>query len=175
MQKGVMRKRRPSPLSEYGRQLEAKQGLKRDYELRERQFKNYVKSILEETGRKEDASQLLLRKLESRLDNVVFRAGLARTRSEARQMVAHGHVRVNNAKAAIPSYRVKKDDVISISPLASEKTLFRNAKLGLAKYQSPAWIKLNKDAMEATILELPKIEELQITVDIPLVFEFYSR
>ncbi len=170
-----MRKRRPSQLSEYGKQLAAKQGLKGDYELRERQFKNYVKSVLQESGLKEDASQLLLRKLESRLDNVVFRTGLARTRSEARQMVAHGHIFVNGKKTAIPSYRVKKGDVVSVGPLASQKTLFKNAKLGLAKFQPPAWITLNKDSMEATIGDLPKVEELQITVDIPLVFEFYSR
>ncbi len=170
-----MRKRRPSPLSEYGRQLQAKQELKRDYELRERQFKKYVKAILNQAQRKVDASELLLMSLETRLDNAVFRAGFAQTRSQARQMVTHGHIMVCGKKAAVPSYQIKKDDVVSISPSALKKTLFKNVQLGIVKYQPPSWIELNKEKMEAKISDLPKIAELQITVDMPLVFEFYSR
>lgn len=175
MQKGVVRKRRPSQLSEYGKQLQAKQNLKRDYNLRERQFKKYVHEILEDTRRKEDASLLLLTKLETRLDNAVFRTGFALSRLQARQMVTHGHILVNGIKVGTPSYHVQKGDVISLAIPSQKKTLFTNAKLLLSKYQPPSWIELQKEKMESKIIEFPKTEDIQITVDIPLVFEFYSR
>jgi len=115
MQKGIMRKRRPAPLSEYGRQLKEKQDLKAQYNLREKQFKNYVKEVLGKRAHG-DSPELFLQKLERRLDNVVFRSGLASTRKQARQMVSHGHFLVNKRKVDVPSFEVKKGDVISLRP-----------------------------------------------------------
>ncbi len=175
MQKGVVRKRRPGQLSEYGRQLQAKQGLRNEYGLRERQFKKYVRTILDRSKHDQDASHVLLRNLETRLDNIVFRMGFAQSRLQARQMVNHNHIMVNGKIIGIPSYRVEKGDVISITPSAANKILFKNARLRIEKFQPPSWIELNKEKMEAKIIDFPKFEDIQITVDIPLVFEFYSR
>ena len=174
MQKGVLRKRRPTPPSEYARQLQQKQELKRAYNLRERQFKNYVKKTMlgKEKG---DTSEVLIQALETRLDNAVFRMGMAPTRPQARQMVSHGHFRVNGKPAGAPSFRLKKGDVISVRPQSAEKILFKNAKLGLKKYQRPTWIELNRETMEAKIIEKPSLQEAAPGVEVPLVFEFYSR
>lgn len=175
MQKGVVRKRRPSQPSEYGRQLQAKQELKRDYNLQERQFKNYVNEILGRSNHEEEASHVLLKKLETRLDNAVFRAGFAKSRLQARQIITHGHIIVNGKKVSSPAYQIKKGDIISPSPSALNKTLFKNAKLGIVKYNPPPWMEINKETMESKIIEFPSAQDIQITVDIPLVFEFYSR
>ncbi len=169
-----MRKRRPTPLSEYGRQLQQKQDLKTQYNLREKQLKNYVKEVLGGSSRG-DSPELFVQKLERRLDNVVFRAGLAPTRKQARQMVSHGHFLVNGRKVDVPSFQVKKADVISVRPSSLERTLFKNALLGLKKYEAPSWILLNKEKPEIIIQQLPSLTEAASTVEIPLIFEFYSR
>lgn len=175
MQKGVMRKRRASPPSEYGRQLQAKQDLKREYNLRERQFKNYVKSILGQSHGEADTSELLLQKLETRLDGFVYRAGFASTRSQARQQVGHGHFMVNGKPTRVPSYQISKNETVSVNPSSLGKTMFKNIQLSLQKFQPPAWITLDKEKMEGKIAEFPRLEEVNAGVDISLVFEFYSR
>ncbi len=175
MQKGVVRKRRPSQLSEYGRQLQAKQELKRDYNLRERQFKNYVNEILGRSKHEGEASHLLLKKLETRLDNAVFRSGFAKSRLQARQIITHGHILVNGKRVSTPSYQITKGEVVSLGAAALNKTLFKNVIVSIAKYSPPSWIELDKEKMESKIIEFPTSQDIQITVDIPLVFEFYSR
>jgi small subunit ribosomal protein S4 len=174
MQKGVMRKRRPTPLSEYGRQLQEKQNLKEQYNLREKKLKSYVKEALSKRAHG-DSPELFLQKLERRLDNVVYRAGFAPTRKQARQMVGHGHFLVNARKIDVPSFEVKKGDVISVRPSSLERTLFKNTLLGLKKYEAPSWILLDKEKPEITIQKLPSLAEAAPTVEIPLIFEFYSR
>lgn len=174
MQKGVMRKRRPTPVSEYGRQLAQKQDLKGQYNLREKQLKNYVKEVLGKRTHGE-SPELFLQKLERRLDNVVFRAGFAPTRKQARQMVSHGHFLVNGRKVDVPSYEVKKEDVISPRPSSLGRTLFKNIALGLKKYETPSWLQLNKENLEVVVKQLPSLAEAAPTVEIPLIFEFYSR
>ena len=174
MQKGVMRKRRPSPQSEYGRQLEEKQNLKAQYNLREKQFKRSVKEALGKTAHG-NSPELFLQKLERRLDNVVFRSGLASTRKQARQMVSHGHFLVNDRKVDVPSFEVKKGDSISVRPSSLQRTMFKNALLGLKKYEAPSWILLDKEKPEITIKLLPSLAEIAPSVEIPLIFEFYSR
>ena len=143
MQTGVVRKRRPTPLSEYGRQLKEKQELKNQYNLREKQMKNYVKRALGKI-KHGDTPELLLQQLERRLDNVVFRAGFAPTRRQARQMVSHGHFMFNGRKVTIPSLQVKKGDVILVRPASVQRTLFKNLLLGIKKYEAPLWLSLNK-------------------------------
>lgn len=176
MQKGVVRKRAPAPLSEYGRQLKEKQTLKMQYALRERQFRNYVKKALS-LGRKGsgNALELLMRTLERRLDNVVFRMGMAQTRAQARQLVTHGHFVVKGKPIDVPSYQVELEDVVSVRPSSLKKELFKNIQLGLKKYQPPAWLELNSEKMEAKMLREPTLEEASATVELPLIFEFYSR
>ncbi|MBI1971652.1 MAG: 30S ribosomal protein S4 [Candidatus Wildermuthbacteria bacterium] len=174
MQKGVVRKRRTSPPSEYARQLMAKQELRREYNLKERQFKRYVKEVL---GRRlgKDTSELLMEQLERRLDNAVFRMGLAETRSQARQMVGHGHIVVNGKIMDIPSHTVEEGDTVSIHPSSKQNILFKNAMLRIKKYNPPAWIELDREQGSAKIIRFPQVQDLSLNVDIPLVFEFYSR
>ena len=169
-----MRKRRPKPQSEYGKQLQEKQDLKGQYNLREKQFKRYVKVALEKSGHG-DSSELFLQKLERRLDNVVYRAGFAPTRKQSRQMVSHGHFRVNGKKVDIPSYEVKKGDIISVREASLQRTLFKNILLGLKKYEAPSWRSLNKEKPEIGILQFPSLAEIAPSVEISLIFEFYSR
>ena len=174
MQKGVVRKRRTSPLSEYGKQLREKQELKAQYNLRERQFKKYVVDSLAERKEK-SAEELFMQRLEGRLDNVVYRMGMAQTRKQARQIVSHGHFTVNGHIVDVPSYSVKRGDSISVRPQSKESTFFKNVKLALKKYQPPSWMEMDKENMEAKIKEEPGLEEIAPTVQLPLVFEFYSR
>ena len=174
MQKGVMRKRRPKPRSEYGRQLQEKQDLKGQYNLREKQCKRYVKVALDKSGHG-DSPELFLQKLERRLDNVVYRAGFAPTRKQSRQMVSHGHFLVNGKKMDIPSFEVKKGDVITVRSASLERTLFKNVLLGLKKYETPSWMSLDKEKPEISILQFPSLAEIAPSVEISLIFEFYSR
>lgn len=174
MQKGVVRKRRPAPLSEYGRQLQEKQELKKEYHLKEKQMKRYVKEVLEKAKTGESAA-LFFQKLEQRFDSIIFRAGMAQTRAQARQMVSHGHFLLNKRPVDIPSCGVKKGDVIIPRSSSQETSLFKNIKLGLKKYEPPSWIELNKETMEIKITGLPSLKEGVPAVEIPLIFEFYSR
>ncbi|HEX9722156.1 MAG TPA: 30S ribosomal protein S4 [Candidatus Paceibacterota bacterium] len=174
MQKGVVRKRRTPPLSEYGRQLQEKQELKGQYNLRERQFKQYVVQTLGK-GAGLNAAELLMQQLEKRLDSTVYRMGVAATRKQAKQMVSHGHFLVNGRSVNIPSYMVRREDVISLKPQHAQKTIFQNAKLTLKKYTAPTWLQLDKEKIEAKVLGVPSFDEVAPTVEIPLIFEFYSR
>ena len=174
MQKGVVRKRRTPPLSEYGKQLHEKQELKAQYNLRERQFQNYVEKTLEEQ-RGGNAEEQLMRQLERRLDNVVFRMGLADTRKQARQLVSHGHIQVNEKSVRVPSYQTKLREKVRVRPNSQALAFFKNRKLLLKKYEAPSWIALDKELMEAEVKGAPGLAEINPTVQIPLVFEFYSR
>lgn len=148
---GKGRRKKPTRgLSEYGAQLREKQKLKFSYGLRERQFANYVGKA-NKKGRG-DAKTYLLELLESRLDNVVFRLGLTDSRSQARQIISHGHIMINNRKVTIPSCRVKINDKISIRPQSINKTIFRDLDIKLKKYNPPSWINLDKDKKEGVII-----------------------
>lgn len=171
---GIKGKRRTSGLSEYGKELREKQKLKFWYGLDEKQFKNYVKEILARRG-KEDAEAALIKKLESRLDNVIFRLGFADSRLQARQMVSHGHFQVNSRKVNYPSYQVKKGDLISISPSSLKKNIFQNLKTKIKKHNPPSWLELDKEKLEAKVKGLPSLEEAAPPAEISAVFEYYSR
>ncbi len=173
MQKAVVRKRRTSPLSEYGKQLKEKQELKSQYNLRERQFRQYIRKVLEKGGG--NAEERLLQNLEKRLDNVVFRIGLAETRKQARQLVSHGHFFINEKRVRVPSCQVKKGDKIHVRPSSQETPFFKNRKLALKNYEPPSWLRLDKDRLEAEIQGTPELQHMGVTVQVPLVFEFYSR
>lgn len=163
------RKRRPS---EYGRQLAEKQKLRQTYGISERQFKNYFEAIAKRKGNKEE---LLISKLESRLDNVVFRLGWANSRGLARQLVSHGHILVNGRKVDIPSYQVREGDVIQIKEGSKKLALFLNLKAFLKKHESPAWLSLDKKKIEGKMISQPKLEDVGKIGELSMIIEYYSR
>ncbi len=161
--------------SEYGKELREKQKLKNWYNLRERQFKKYVKETLKARGKVEDATVLLIRKLESRLDNIVFRLGFASSRAQAKQLVSHGHFLVNGKRIDIPSHQVKRGDIIAVSSKFQKKPIAQNLKNFLKKYKTSSWLELNVEKLEGKVLNEPVIEEVAPSVEIPTIFEFYSK
>lgn len=172
---GQKGKRRRSPPSEYGKELREKQKLKSWYNLEEIQFKNYVKKVLGKKGRVEDTSALLIKILESRLDNVVFRLGLANSRTQARQLVSHGHILVNGKSMNVPSHQLKKGDVVAIKPSKIKKPIFQNLKNVLKKYKTPNWLQVDAEKMEGKIIGESSLEEAAPPVEISAIFEYYSR
>lgn len=158
-QHGKFRRR----LSEYGQQLREKQKVKRIYGVRERQFRRYLKEAL---GSKGKTGEVLLTLLERRLDNIAYRAGLARTRPHARQMVTHGLIKVNGRRVTIPSFLVSVGDKIALAK--KEFTLYDEVVC-------PSWIKLSKREKVAEIITLPGRDDVGAEIDESLVVEFYSR
>ncbi|MCX6791324.1 MAG: 30S ribosomal protein S4, partial [Candidatus Gribaldobacteria bacterium] len=128
-------------VSEYGKQLAEKQKLQKYYGLRAKQFGSYVKKVLHRRGKVDDATMVLVRALESRLDNVVFRLGFAKSRSEARQLVSHMHFKVNGKPVNIPSFETKKGMVITVEENKREKTAFKNLSLTWKNFSPPSWLK----------------------------------
>jgi small subunit ribosomal protein S4 len=168
--KGGRRGRRKQP-SEYGLQLIEKQKIRFTYGLSEKQLSNYVKKAVVAKGI--PASDKLFELLETRLDNVVYRTGLAHTRPLARQMVSHGHFLVNGKRTTVPSFTVKEGDVISLREGSKTSTLFTNAAAKLEKFKSPVWLSFDVKKMEAKITGRPKNEDTFL--DFNTVLEFYSR
>lgn len=168
------RKRRGA-VSEYKKSLTEKQTLKNLYGLSERQFKRYVKETLEKMGRVENVSDELIKVLEKRLDNVVFRLGVAKSRSHARQLVSHAYFLVNGKPVNIPSYQVDKDDVIAMKETKKKKPIFKDLALTLKNFQAPVWLAMNKEKLECRVVGNPSLAEVNPPVEISLVFEFYSR
>lgn len=172
---GQKGKRRPKPLSEYGKQLKEKQKLKNWYNLRETQFGNYVKSVLKKKGGAEGAPTKLIQLLEKRLDNVIFRLGFASSRNKARQIVSHRHILVNGRVVNIPSFSVKKGDKIQIRPSAFKKGVFKDLAPVLKKYSAPSWLLLKANQFEGTVKSEPIFEEAAPPIELSAVFEFYSK
>ena len=172
---GQKRKKRPAPLSEYGRELREKQKLKNLYNLKEVQFKNYVKEVLKKRGKVENASDLLVKILESRLDNVVFRLGFINSRKQARQLVSHGYFLVNGKSTNIPSRQLKKGDVIAIKPQKIKKAVFKDIKSMAKKIKTPNWLEFDIEKLEGKLKTEPTLEDITIPVEISSIFEFYSR
>jgi small subunit ribosomal protein S4 len=173
---GLQKKRRRGlSVSEYGKELAEKQKLKNYYGLRESQFKKYIEEILKSRQRAEDASLLLIKKLEKRLDNVVFRLGFARSRREARELVSHGHFLVDSKPVNIPSFEVQKGQAISVKETKKKKPFFKNLSIALKNYQPPVWLKLDREKLEGKVIEEPTGEDIGVPVDVSAIFEFYSR
>jgi small subunit ribosomal protein S4 len=172
---GKKGKRRASPLSEYGKELREKQKLKNWYNLKEAQFRKYVKEALLSRGKTEDASSILVKNLESRLDNVIFRLGIASSRIQARQLVSHGHFLVNGRSVNFPSYRVRKGDVVKIKPQSLKKNVFQSLSLKLKKQKTPSWLMIDVKNLEGKITGAPSFEEAAPPVEISAIFEHYSR
>jgi small subunit ribosomal protein S4 len=163
-----------SNLTEYGIQLKEKQKIRNVYGLSEKQFARYVKESTEEKGDRTPVDRLY-EKLERRLDNVVFRLGLAKSRTQARQMVAHGHFVVGKRKLTIPSYQVSQDEVIAVREGSRISPLFTSAKETLDKHAAPNWISVEPTKLTATVKGAPKYEKGELGFNFQTVIEFYSR
>ncbi len=163
--------KRPKALTEYGAQLVEKQKIRFSYGISERQLSNYVKKASQVKGA--GTAEKLFESLESRLDNAVYRMGLAPSRRGARQMVSHGHFIVNNHRVTIPSYELKSGDVVKIREGSKSSKLFENLGDRLKEYSSPAWVVFDTGALEGKVLAKPKNTESFL--DLNAVLEFYSR
>ncbi len=165
--------RGPRQKSAFGEQMIEKQKARFTYLLTEKTFSNYVRKAIE--GR-ESTVPTLFGLLESRLDNVVYRIGLATTRSGARQMTSHGHVTVNGKRVTIPSYQVYEGDVIGVREGSLKKPLFVGATERMKNFTPPVWIKTDPEKVQAVITGKPSIANKTDTLfDLNLVIEFYSR
>lgn len=166
---GKSKRRRPS---EYGQQLKEKQKVRALYGVGERQFQRYVDEAGREAGR---VGEQLMAKLEARLDNAVFRAGFALSRSIARQLVTHGHFTVNARRVDIPSFVVAPGMAIAVRPASRGRTPFHELVERLAKHTAPAWLELDAEALAARVVARPVPTDVSAIANIPLVVEYYSR
>jgi small subunit ribosomal protein S4 len=173
---------RPYPPGEHGRnrpkesehllQIREKQKAKRIYGLMERQFRNYYE---EATRRRGKPGEVMLQILESRLDNVVFRAGFAKSRDMARQLVRHGHFLVNGKKVDIPSYLVSERDIVEVRPKSFEMTPFVVARAEAGDRQVPGWLEAIPDKMRVLVHSLPSRQQIDTQVQEQMIVEFYSK
>ena len=165
-------KRASRKMSEYGLQLREKQKAKFIYGVLEKPFRNYFEKAQRMSGM---TGENLMRILESRLDNVVFRLGLARTRREARQIVDHKHVLVNGKQINIPSYQVKAGDVIEIKEKHKSSPRYKGITEVTAGRLVPEWLESDLEALKGTAKELPRRDEIDVPVDEMLIVELYSK
>lgn len=161
-------RRRPK-VSDYGMQLKEKQALRLQYNIHERQMRRYVADAKRLHGNTDD---LLVALLESRLDAIVFRAGLARSIYAARQYVTHGHITVNGKKVSFPAYKVRVNDVIQVKEKSRKLECFQEA---VRSSMPPAYLELTKSDLSAKYLYQPQRDEVPVVCEVPLVIEFYSR
>ena len=162
---------RRKKVSEYGAQLKEKQKVKFVYGILEKQFNRYFERAANMKGITGDN---MLQLLELRLDNVVYRLGLAKTRRMARQVVGHGHIRVNGKKVDIPSYSVKVGDVITLRPASAEKEMFKSLREGTSVL-TPKWLTFDAQNLTGTVNALPAREDIDLQVQENMIVEFYSR
>ncbi len=158
--------------SEYGMQLRAKQSARRYYGISESQFHKYFLMAERKAG---VTGTNLLQLCESRLDNVVYEAGMASSRAQARQLVNHAHFTVNGRKVDIPSYLLSSGDVVAVRERSKTTDEFKGIAEANASRPVPAWMEKNADAMEAKILRAPEREEIETPVEEHLIVEFYSK
>ncbi len=163
--------KKPKQLSDFGLQLIEKQRIRFTYGLSEKQFANYVKAATALKGT--HASEALREMLELRLDNIVYRMGLAHTRSLSRQMVSHGHFLVNNMRTKVPSYRVRPGDVITVREGSRKSALFTELEKKLKNYSIPNWLTFDPIKMEGTVKGKPTGTDGFLNFS--AVLEFYSR
>jgi len=165
--------KRSHPKRDFGLQMLEKQKAKVTYGVNERMFAKYAKSILDKAGANSPDKLILI--LESRLDNVIYRLGLAPTRQSARQMVSHGHIKVNDVKVTIPSYSVSLNDKITIKENSVKKGIFANLAEKLKDYTCPSWLTFDLIKNEAKVQGIPKLSVSEANFDPAAVLNFYSR
>jgi small subunit ribosomal protein S4 len=168
---GQAGKKRPRD-SEYRVQLREKQKAKRSYGILEKQFRNYYELASRQQG---ITGENLLRLLESRLDNVVYRLGFAASRDEARQTVRHNHILVNGKRVNIPSYRVRPGDLVSLAPKARDLIVVKAAIISSARVEVPGWLQVDVEKLQGTVLSLPQRDQIDLAVREQLIIELYSK
>lgn len=159
-------------MSEYGIQLREKQKVRRIYGILEKQFRDYFRESERQKG---VTGENLLRLLELRLDNVVYRMGFGESRAQARQLVGHGHFTVNGKKVDIPSYQVGLNDLIAVKPASKSTDKFKELAEDAASKTTPQWLSMNAEMMEARIIALPVREDIDLPIEEHLIVELYSR
>jgi small subunit ribosomal protein S4 len=174
--------RRPSPpgqhgvrrrkMGDFGVQLREKQKMRRVYGVLERQFRNYFLEAETHTG---VTGETLLRSLETRFDNVVFRMGFATSRSQARQLVGHGHFAVNGVATDVPSAILKPGDRVEVRESRRDREPFKTAKETLRSHQAPEWLSIEPARLAGTVLSLPRRDQMPLDLNEQLVVEYYSR
>ncbi|MBI4053697.1 MAG: 30S ribosomal protein S4 [Candidatus Doudnabacteria bacterium] len=165
----LQRRRR---LSGFAQQLLEKQKAKWMYGIFEKQFRRYYREAMKKSG---ETGVVLMQLLETRLDNVVYRLGLAQTRPQARQLVSHGFFNVNGKKVNIPSFALKPGDLVSVIPKKLESKFFQTQKSILANYQPPVWLELNIKDFGGKVIAVPQAGDLEQLVNPQLIIEHYSR
>lgn len=158
--------------SEYGMQLREKQKVKFIYGVLEKQFHGYFEKAKAMPG---VTGENLMRILESRLDNVVFRLGFARTRKEARQIVTHGHITVNGKRVNVPSFRVRPGDLVAVGPKSKELLVIKSALVSNARAQVPAWLEVDIEKLQGSVLALPERDQIDLDIREQLIVELYSK
>jgi small subunit ribosomal protein S4 len=167
-QHGVRRRK----VSEFGVQLREKQKMRRIYSVHERQFKRYFDEAERRSG---VTGEALLRLLETRLDNVVFRMGFATSRAQARQLVTHGHFAVNGKPTNIASYSVGEGDRVEVRETSAKSNYFKNAREALKGAQRPDWLSVDADKLSGNVTALPRRDQMPAELNEQLVVEYYSR
>ncbi|MCH2506909.1 MAG: 30S ribosomal protein S4 [Dehalococcoidia bacterium] len=158
--------------SDWGTQLREKQKARQIYGVLERQFLKYYSEALRRPG---ITGSYLMQILEERLDNVAYRLNFADSRSQARQLVTHGHIKVNGKKVDIPSYRVRINDVVTWKESSKNLDMYSRMSQDIPRRPLPNWLALNVGNMEGTIISSPDMNEIDTGIDARLVVEFYSR
>jgi small subunit ribosomal protein S4 len=174
--------RRPYPPGQHGRarikeseyllQMQEKQKARFTYGVLEKQFRRYYEEAVRRSGK---TGENLLQILESRLDNVVYRAGLARSRRHARQLVNHGHFTVNGVKVDVPSFRVSRFDIIDVRPKSLQTTPFIIAKETLGERVTPGWLQVIPNTLRILVHQLPSRAQIEAPLQEQLIVELYSK
>ncbi|MDO8569391.1 MAG: 30S ribosomal protein S4 [bacterium] len=165
------RKGRRKPKSGFGQELLEKQKARFSYGISEKQFRNYVTKALHSLH----PVQKLFGILESRLDNVIYRAGLAKTRAQARQAANHGHIMINNARVTIPSILLSEGDIVSLRTGSASSPLFGEAEERMKTIAMPVWLKVDSENRQITVSGQPVYVERENIFDLGVVIEFYNR
>lgn len=165
-------KARRRALSEFGTQMMEKQKIRFSYGITEKQLKNYFSDAKRKKGL---TGNILLSTLEKRLDNAVFKAGLALSRTIARQLTSHGHFLINGKRINIPSYQVKTTDIISIRPQSKLKLIFAGLDIKLKKHDAPSWLEVDKKNFEIKVKSDPKDYDLPKNFNMNAIVEYYSK
>ena len=167
-QHGVRRRK----VSDFGLQLREKQKMRRIYSVHERQFQRYFADAERRSG---VTGEALLRLLETRLDNVVFRMGFASSRAQARQLVSHGHFTVNGRGTTVPSYAVSEGDKVEVRETSRKSEYFKNARESMKGAQRPDWLTVDADKLTGSVTAMPRRDQMPAELNEQLVVEFYSR
>ena len=164
--------RRRRQESEYGQQLREKQKAKFIYGVLEKQFRGYYDKAKKVEGITGDN---LMTILESRLDNVIFRLGFARTRKEARQTVRHGHITVNGHRVDVPSLRVRPGDLVAGRPKSKDLLVIKSALVSNERFEVPAWLEVDIEKLQGSVLSLPTRDQIDLDIREQLIVELYSK